>query len=142
MRHATPEEILSTVSDWRAAAAVADGPLALGDCPVRGILDRIGDKWSMLIIMTLSGGALRFNEIKRRIPDISQKMLTQTLRDLQRDGMVSRKVFPTVHPSVEYSLTELGNSVLEPFSHLVAWANCSTEAIFASRSQFDAGMPR
>ena len=142
MRHTTPEEMLTAVVDWRAAAATVTSDDGIEECPVRGILDKIGDKWSMLIVMTLSGGALRFNEVKRRIPDISQKMLTQTLRDLQRDGMVSRKVFPTVPPAVEYSLTELGSSVLEPFGHLVAWANRSTEAIFVSRSQFDVGMPR
>ncbi|MEO8883919.1 MAG: helix-turn-helix domain-containing protein [Devosia sp.] len=142
MRHTTPEEMLTAVVEWRAAAATVTSDDDIEECPVRGILDKIGDKWSMLIVMTLSGGALRFNEVKRRIPDISQKMLTQTLRDLQRDGMVSRKVFPTVPPAVEYSLTELGGSILEPFGHLVAWANHSTDTIFAARSQFDAGMPR
>ena len=141
MRHTTPEEMLSAITDWRAAAAAIVSDDDVEECPVRGILDKVGDKWSMLIVMTLSDGPLRFNELKRRIPDISQKMLTQTLRDLQRDGMVSRKVFPTVPPSVEYRLTDLGSSVLEPFGHLVAWANRSTAAIVAARSQFDAGMP-
>ena len=141
MRHTTPKEMLSAVSDWRATAAAITSDDDIEECPVRGILDKIGDKWSMLIVMTLSASPLRFNEIKRRIPDISQKMLTQTLRDLQRDGLVSRKVFPTVPPSVEYSLTELGGSILEPFGHLVAWANRSTAAISVARSQFDAGMP-
>ncbi len=111
-------------------------------CPVRGILDKIGDKWSMLIVMTLSGGTLRFNEVKRRIPDISQKMLTQTLRDLQRDGMVARQVFPTVPPAVEYRLTELGSSILEPFGHLIGWANQRYRRRSApARSRFDAAMP-
>jgi DNA-binding HxlR family transcriptional regulator len=95
----------------------------------------------MLIVLTLSGGPLRFNELKRHIPDISQKMLTQSLRDLQRDGLVARQVFPTVPPAVEYRLTPLGGSLLEPFGHLVAWANRNDAAIFAARSQFDAGMP-
>jgi DNA-binding HxlR family transcriptional regulator len=141
MHHTTPQEMLRTIVDWRAMAAMA-GENAVEKCPVRGILDRIGDKWSMLIVLTLSGGELRFSEIRRRIPDISQKMLTQTLRDLQRDGLVGRKVFPTVPPAVEYRLTELGTSVLEPFGHLVAWANQSVAAITESRSQFDAGTPR
>jgi len=123
------------IERWSAAADLS------GPCPVRDVLDKIGDKWSMLLVMTLASGPKRFNQLRREVPDISQKMLTQTLRDLQRDGMVSRKVFPTVPPSVEYSLTELGNSVLEPFGYLVTWANRNTAAIFASRSQFDAGMP-
>ena len=141
MLHTTPAEMLSSIIDWRAAASLATDDM-LEKCPVRGILDRIGDKWSMVIVMTLSGGELRFSELRRRIPDISQKMLTQTLRDLQRDGLVARKVFPTVPPAVEYRLTPLGQSVLEPFGHLVAWANHSLDAIAASRSQFDAGLPR
>lgn len=110
---------------------------ALRDCPVRGILDKIGDKWSMLIVLELSGGALRFNQIRRAIPDISQKMLTQTLKDLQRDGLVSRRVFPTVPPAVEYELTELGTSVLRPFAILVEWADASHVAIQRSRDRFD-----
>jgi len=140
MRHTTPAEMLSSIIDWRAAAALATDDLD-ERCPVRGILDRIGDKWSMLIVLTLSGGELRFSELRRRIPDISQKMLTQTLRELQRDGLVGREVFPTVPPSVEYRLTEIGQSVLEPFGHLVSWANKSVEAIAVARSQYDAGMP-
>ncbi|MDR3472678.1 MAG: helix-turn-helix domain-containing protein [Devosia sp.] len=120
------------------AAIVGDD---VGDCPVRSVLDKVGDKWSMLIVMTLSAGPLRFNEVKRRVPDISQKMLTQTLRELQRDGLVARKVFPTVPPAVEYRLTELGESIIEPFGHLLSWANTNHGQIFAARSQFDAAMP-
>src|SRR5689334_23150844 len=77
-------------------------------CPVRGVLDKLGDKWSMLVVLELSGGEKRFNEIRRLIPDISQKMLTQTLRLLQRDGLIEREVFPTVPPSVSYRLSPLG----------------------------------
>jgi DNA-binding HxlR family transcriptional regulator len=143
MRHINPEEMLGNVTTWRTAAASARAAIAEDDekCPVRGILDKIGDKWSMLIVLTLSAGPLRFNEVKRRIPDISQKMLTQTLRDLQRDGMVGREVFPTVPPAVEYRLTELGGSILEPFGHLIGWADRNHDAIAASRSQFDAALP-
>ncbi|AKR55591.1 transcriptional regulator [Youhaiella tibetensis] len=111
---------------------------ALADCPVRGILDKISDKWSMLIVLELAPGAMRFNQIRRAIPDISQKMLTQTLKELQRDGLVSRTVFPTVPPAVEYELTELGVSLLRPFSILVEWADARYQQIERARSDFDA----
>lgn len=136
MQHASAAEIMDAVEDWRAIAARPDG--VLEDCPVRGVLDKLGDKWSMLIVLTLSGGKLRFNELRRRIPDISQKMLTQTLRELQRDGLVARHVHPTVPPSVEYELSALGASLLIPFGHLVVWAETNGEAIARARSQFDA----
>ena len=137
MHSTTPDEMRDAVIAWPAAAARADG---FEGCPVRGILDKLGDKWSMLIVLELSSGKLRFSELRRRIPDISQKMLTQTLRDLQRDGLVARQVFATVPPSVEYRLTPLGQSLLEPFGHLVVWANSNNDAIFAARSQFDRSM--
>ena len=110
---------------------------ASGICPVRNVLDRIGDKWSMLLVMTLATGPRRFNQLHREIPDISQKMLTQTLRDLQRDGLVSRKVFDTKPPSVEYQLTTLGHSLIVPFGHLIEWANKSIPKITEARATFD-----
>jgi DNA-binding HxlR family transcriptional regulator len=131
--------MLKAIREWREIAAIAGA--AIGDCPVRHVLDKIGDKWSMLIVLTLSAGELRFSELRRRIPDISQKMLTQTLRELQRDGLVDREVFPTVPPAVEYRLTEVGQSLLEPFGHLVDWANRNHAGIRAARSQFEAAMP-
>ena len=109
-----------------------------GFCPVRNVLDRIGDKWSMLLVMTLATGPRRFNQLHREIPDISQKMLTQTLRDLQRDGLVSRRVFDTKPPSVEYQLTTLGHSLIVPFGHLIEWANKSIPGIVEAREAFDA----
>ena len=133
------DQMLGAVAAWRDMAAIVGDDV--GDCPVRSVLDKVGDKWSMMIVMTLSAGPLRFNAVKRGIPDISQKMLTQTLRDLQRDGLVARQVFPTVPPAVEYRLTELGQSLLEPFGHLVAWANRSHGEIAAARSKFDAALP-
>jgi DNA-binding HxlR family transcriptional regulator len=139
MQHISAEQMEEAVVDWRKAAEIVGQDL--GDCPVRSVLDKIGDKWSMLVVLTLSGAPLRFSEVRRRIPDISQKMLTQTLRELQRDGMVSRQVFPTVPPSVEYRLTELGTSILQPFGHLVIWAARNMPEIAAARSRFDAGMP-
>ena len=120
------------VQRWNEAAGQP-----LGDCPVRGVLDRISDKWSMLLVMTLAGGPRRFNQLRREVPDISQKMLTQTLRDLQRDGMVSRKVFDTKPPSVEYRLTDLGQSIIVPFGHLIVWASQNHPRIDEARAEFD-----
>lgn len=107
------------------------------DCPVRDILDRIGDKWSSLIIGVLAAGPHRFSAIQRAIPDISKRMMTQTLRDLERDGLISREVFPTKPPSVEYRLTPLGATILEPLASLVRWADRNHAAIRAARSSFD-----
>jgi DNA-binding HxlR family transcriptional regulator len=106
-------------------------------CPIRNVLDRIGDKWSVLIVLTLAEQKRRFGELRREIPDISQRMLTQTLRDLQRDGLVSRHVFPTNPPSVEYRLTELGTSLLAPMAGLVRWADANHGAVKKARAVFD-----
>jgi DNA-binding HxlR family transcriptional regulator len=123
-----------------AVRAVADnrGRKNLGEtCPVRNVLNHIGDKWSILVLMTLAGRPHRFGELRRAIADISQRMLTQTLRDLQRDGLLSRHVFPTNPPSVEYRLTKLGASLLRPMAGLVRWANARHSAINRARTQFD-----
>ena len=106
-------------------------------CPVRDVLDRIGDKWSMLILSTLARGPHRFSAVQRAIPDISKRMLTQTVRDLERDGLIARAVFPTKPPSVEYRLTSLGETLLEPLAVLVRWADRSHAAIRNARSTFD-----
>src|SRR5262245_30613444 len=102
-------------------------------CPVRDVLDRIGGKWTTLIVMILATRPHRFGELKRAVPDISQRMLTQTLRDLQRDGLISRHVFPTLPPSVEYRMTPLGRSLVPPLLALVRWAARNHEAIRAAR---------
>lgn len=107
------------------------------NCPVRGVLDRIGDKWSTLMVLTLALRPHRFGELKRAIPDISQRMLTQTLRDLQRDGYVARKVFPTTPPAVEYRLTDLGRSLMVPLAGLVDWAVRTRGEVEAARAAFD-----
>ena len=106
-------------------------------CPVRNVLDFIGDKWTTLILMSLAGAPRRFNEILRVVPDISKRMLTQTLRSLERDGLVTRHVFPTKPPGVEYRLSALGHSVLQPLDGLVAWAEGHFTAIAEARKQFD-----
>ncbi|OQW62149.1 MAG: transcriptional regulator [Proteobacteria bacterium HN_bin10] len=105
---------------------------------VSAILSRIGDKWSVLIIQRLGDGPRRFNEIKRIIGGISQRMLTLTLRNLERDGLVSRTVTPTVPPRVDYALTELGRDLLKPVSALGTWAIEHTPCIEAARARFDA----
>ncbi|MCM5560044.1 helix-turn-helix domain-containing protein [Pleomorphomonas sp. JP5] len=116
--------------------ALGDEP-SFDNCPVRGVLDRIGDKWSTLMVLTLALRPHRFGELKRAIPDISQRMLTQTLRDLQRDGYVARKVYPTTPPAVEYRLTDLGRSLTVPLAGLVDWAVRTRGEIEAARAAFD-----
>jgi DNA-binding HxlR family transcriptional regulator len=94
----------------------------LAACPVTEVFRRVGDRWSMLLVIVLGGRPHRFNELHRAIEGISQRMLTRTLRGLEADGLVQREVFPTVPPSVEYSLTPLGASLLGPISALADWA--------------------
>src|SRR5260370_23700552 len=108
------------------------------DCyKVRGILARIGEKWSMLVVMLLRDGPRRFNDIKRNTGGISQQMLTRTLRGLERDGMVTRTIFPTSPPQVEYKLTELGGSMAEPVLAFGRWVQEHPAHIDAARDRFD-----
>lgn len=109
------------------------------DCRmVREILDLIGDKWTLYIIATLKDGPIRFNELRRRIDGISQRMLTINLRRLERDGLVKRSLFPTIPPRVDYELTEVGRTLLSPVMSLVRWANGNQETIQEARVRFDA----
>jgi DNA-binding HxlR family transcriptional regulator len=113
-----------------------------GDCKaVSGVLQRIGDKWSVLIVTRLGARAMRFSELKREIGGISQRMLTLTLRGLERDGLVTRTVFAVIPPRVDYDLTPLGRSLLEPVSALGAWALRNIGRIDAARAKFDAAHP-
>jgi DNA-binding HxlR family transcriptional regulator len=121
-----------------AAIAAAGAPPRQDQCPVRDVLDRVGDKWSTLLLSVLSTRPHRFSALLRAVPDISKRMLTQTLRDLERDGLVEREVFPTKPPAVEYRLTALGATILEPLGGLMAWADRSHAAIRAARARFDA----
>ena len=105
---------------------------------ISALLQRIGDKWSVLVVTTLAGGGKRFNELRREIPSVSQRMLTLTLRNLERDGIVSRKVTPTIPPRVDYALTDLGRSLHQPVQALSQWALDHVEAIDAAQQQFDA----
>jgi len=107
-------------------------------CPSRAVLQHIADKWTVLIICALTGQTLRFGELRREIDGISQKMLTQDLRGLERDGLVKRTVYATVPPKVEYSLTELGQSlveILEPFHN---WLSANMDSVLTARAAFDA----
>ena len=109
-----------------------------GDCTaVSSILSRIGDKWSVLVIMLLANGPRRFNEIKRMVGGISQRMLTLTLRGLERDGLVTRTVFPTIPPRVDYELTDLGRSLRRPVENLGSWAFENLPQILSAREKFD-----
>jgi DNA-binding HxlR family transcriptional regulator len=107
------------------------------NCPVRNVLDRIGDKWSILIISILGEcGTLRFNQLNHQIGNISQKMLTVTLKTLEADGLVSRKIYPEIPPRVEYTLTPRGQSLLPAVAALTSWAVEHMPAILASREQY------
>jgi DNA-binding HxlR family transcriptional regulator len=109
------------------------------DCrAVSEVLARVGDKWTVLVVTELGKGPRRFNEIRRALGSISQRMLTLTLRALERDGLVTRTVFPTIPPRVEYELTKLGRSLLEPVSGLGLWARRNRSAIEEARLRFDA----
>lgn len=112
-------------------------------CPVRDVLDQLGDKWTVLILTTLRCEPRRFSALQRAVPDISKRMLTETLRRLERDGLVTRAVYPTKPPSVEYTISDLGLSMMAPIDALVAWADANHAAVNRARARFDgaAGEP-
>jgi DNA-binding HxlR family transcriptional regulator len=103
------------------------------------LLSRIGDKWTVLVVQTLGEGPKRFNELRREIPSVSQRMLTLTLRNLERDGLVNLTVTPSIPPRVDYELTELGQSLQKPICGLATWATDNVEAIHSAQARFDAG---
>jgi DNA-binding HxlR family transcriptional regulator len=108
-------------------------------CPTRQVLDRIADKWTMLVIVALEDGTLRFSELRRSIDGISQKMLTQTLRALERDGIVEREVIATVPVTVRYTLTPLGHSLADAVSVIREWAYANMDDIEAARAAYEPG---
>ena len=113
------------------------------DCrAVSEVLSRVGDKWTVLVVSTLGDGPRRFNELRKALGSISQRMLTLTLRALERDGLVTRTVFPTIPPRVDYELTKLGRSLLDPVSELGLWARKNRVAIAQARGRFDAAGKR
>ncbi|MGW5681416.1 winged helix-turn-helix transcriptional regulator [Nonomuraea sp. NPDC003754] len=111
------------------------------DCGIREVLDRIGDKWSVLVVVELAQGVRRFRELQRAVDGISQRMLTLTVRRLERDGLVSRTVYPTVPPQVEYALTDMGHSLTHLLRAMTAWSAEHREAIAESRRRWDADHP-
>lgn len=115
---------------------LAGRPLRLdAPCPVRDVLDRVGDQWSLLVLMMLAQGTQRFSELNRGIGDISKQMLSRTLRRLEQDGYVSRAVFAEVPPRVEYALTDMGRSFLGPLKVLMTWAETHHADIAAARAR-------
>ena len=134
MRAAASARIVSPAEPVKLARGKRPRP----ECAIRDVLDRIGDKWSMLMIMALATRSQRFSELHRAIRDISKRMLTQTLRDLERDGLITRHVFPTKPPTVEYRLAPLGLSLLDPMAGLIEWADRRYSDIHAARARFDA----
>jgi DNA-binding HxlR family transcriptional regulator len=107
------------------------------DCPTRQLLDRIGDKWAVLAMLTLADGPVRFNDLRRRIAGISQKMLSQTLKSLERDGLIVRTAFPTVPVTVEYALTPLAAGLIGLMAQITEWAEMHIGQIAAARARYD-----
>ena len=106
-------------------------------CPTRLVLDRIADKWTVMIVDCLAQRTMRFGELKREIAGVSQKMLTQTLRGLERDGLIARKVYASVPPKVEYSLTPVGRTLIKTLREIRHWAESNIEAVIAAQSAYD-----
>lgn len=104
---------------------------------ISGLLQRIGDKWTLLVVEALGQGPRRFNELRRDIPSVSQRMLTLTLRNLERDGLVNRTVTPSIPPRVDYELTPLGQSLQAPICGLVSWAHDNATTIHAAQDRYD-----
>jgi len=134
MMDARPVNLRSKLEIYR---AMSEPGQTLADCPIRAVIQTISGRWASLLMMALAEQPYRFGQLRRLVPDISQRMLTQTLQDLQRDGYVARQVFPTKPPGVEYSLTDLGRSLFEPLGQLLQWAERNHGAVREARSAFD-----
>ena len=107
------------------------------NCPTRLVLDHIADKWAALILWRISDGPIRFNELRRKVEGISTKVLSQSLKELERDGLVIRRAFATVPVTVEYSITPLGNTLAEKLATVTQWAEQNIEAVLAAQAQYD-----
>jgi DNA-binding HxlR family transcriptional regulator len=130
----------TTVRPTRRATPAYD--VFVATCPTRRVLDIVADKWTALVIGALARDTRRFQELKREVGGVTQKMLTQTLRSLERDGLVTRRAWATVPPRVEYSLTPLGRTLTEPLAAVRAWAEAHVEEIEAARKAVDARRTR
>ena len=131
-------KVINLKSKMEIYKAISDGG-NIANCPVRDVIQGVSGKWRSLLMMALAEQPYRFGELRRLVPDISQRMLTQTLHDLQRDGYVHREVFPTKPPGVEYSLTDLGRSMFGAFHQVILWAELNHDAVRKARAAFDAG---
>ena len=119
----------------------AYGDLFDPDCATRLVLDRIGDKWTVLVVLLLSDGPLRFTDLRGQVGRVAPKVLTQTLRRMERDGLVSREIFAEVPPRVEYALTELGHSLIKPIAAIGDWAETHVDRISDAQQAYDAAHP-
>jgi DNA-binding HxlR family transcriptional regulator len=133
-----PGSLDDTVPKTSMTTSASARPRDYDAAPVRDVLERIGDKWSVIVICRLDAEPIRFNELRRRTDGITQRMLSVTLRRLERDGLVSRTVFPTVPPQVEYGLTDRGRSLHEVLRRLVEWTDTHLPGVLESRAQYDA----
>ncbi|WP_245450442.1 winged helix-turn-helix transcriptional regulator [Neorhizobium sp. SOG26] len=124
-------------AESQTSGACGNSASDMSNCPVRDVMDRIAGKWSTLLLEALAQRPYRFGELRRLVPDISQRMLTQTLRDLQRDGYIDRQVFPTKPPSVEYRMTDLGHSLFQPLAQVLLWAEQNHASVKAARQRYD-----
>ncbi|MBM9504345.1 winged helix-turn-helix transcriptional regulator [Actinacidiphila acididurans] len=115
-----------------------EGDLFDPDCPTRLVLDRIGDKWTALVVLLLSDGPMRFSELRGQLGRIAPKVLTQTLRRMERDGLLTREVFAEVPPRVQYTLTDLGHSLSGPLAAIGDWAEANVGRITAAQTAYDA----
>jgi DNA-binding HxlR family transcriptional regulator len=114
------------------------GDLFDPDCPTRRVLDRVGDKWTVLVVLLLSDGPMRFSQLRGHLGRVAPKVLTESLRRMERDGLVTREIFAEVPPRVEYSLTDLGRSLIEPIGILSDWAEVHVHRITAAQEAYDA----
>jgi DNA-binding HxlR family transcriptional regulator len=115
-----------------------EGDLFDADCPTRLVLDRIGDKWTVLVVLLLSDGPMRFTDLRGHLGRVAPKVLTQTLRRMERDGLATREVFAEVPPRVEYTLTDLGQSLIDPIAVIGDWAEVHVHQITAAQAAYDA----
>ncbi|MEV6426526.1 helix-turn-helix domain-containing protein [Nocardia sp. NPDC051463] len=130
--------VTNTAVSTQAAGPIPEGPCGDDDCGIRDVLDRLGDRWAVLVIVELSKGVRRFRELERAIPGIFQRMLTLTTKRLWRDGILDRIAYPTIPPQVEYRLTATGRSLAETVLVLADWSREHRGVIAAARQQWDA----